>query len=74
MGRTFFKNGSNHQRKRVFIAVGEREGFMVDGSQKIGDLLHRAQLHTKVYVAPDENHASVVPTVLSRAIRFCSFN
>jgi len=71
-GRLFIENGANNRKNHVFIAVGEYEGFMVDGAKKIGALLQENQLHTDIYIAPDENHASVVPTVISRAVRFCS--
>lgn len=72
MGSLFIENGANNRKNHVFIAVGEHEGFMVDGAKKIGALLNENRLHMDIYIAPDENHASVVPTVVSRAIRFCS--
>lgn len=62
----------NERKNRIFIAVGEREGFMVNDATTIASLLNNAGLITESYVASDENHASVVPTVLSRALRFCS--
>ncbi|MGM9945677.1 MAG: alpha/beta hydrolase [Lysinibacillus sp.] len=72
MGKHFIANGANERKNRIFIAVGEREGFMVNDATTISSLLADCGLITESYVAPDENHASVVPTVLSRALRFCS--
>lgn len=61
---------TNERKNRIFIAVGEREGFMVNDATTMASLLADCGLTTENYVAPDENHASVVPTVLSRALRF----
>ena len=63
---------ANERKNRIFIAVGGREGFMVNDATTMASLLADCGLITESYVAPDENHASVVPTVLSRALRFCS--
>lgn len=68
----FIANGANERKNRIFIAVGEREGFMVNDATSMASLLADYGLITESYVAPDENHASVVPTVLSRALRFSS--
>jgi predicted alpha/beta superfamily hydrolase len=56
--------------KKIFIAVGEKEGFMVDGAKRLYDLLNGNRFPTGLYIAPEENHASVVPTTLSRALRY----
>lgn len=69
MGEQFIKAGRT-EGQRVFLAVGEKEGFMVEGTGKI-DALLKEHLPVEFYVAPEENHASVLPTVLSRGIRFC---
>jgi hypothetical protein len=74
MGNLLIENGANNGKHHVFIAVGEHEGFMVDDANRIGTLLNEYNLNIEIYIAPDENHASVVPTVVSRAIRFCSRN
>ena len=55
--------------KKLFIGVGELETFMVDDAKQINDYLEKI-MDTVFYVADDENHASVVPTVMSRALRF----
>ncbi|WAA09181.1 alpha/beta hydrolase-fold protein [Fervidibacillus albus] len=59
-----------HSNRHTFIGVGEKEGFMVDDAQEIVKILLSHQHSTEYYVAPEENHASVVPTVISRAFRF----
>lgn len=57
----------------LFIAVGGKEGFMVEDSDKMYQLLQPSfQNNIAFYKAEDENHASVVPTAMSRAIRFIS--
>ncbi len=58
--------------KGLFIAVGEKERLLVEQSKEIVTLFEEQQLPIEYYVAPDENHASVVPTVMSRALRFGS--
>ncbi|WP_107948695.1 alpha/beta hydrolase [Lysinibacillus parviboronicapiens] len=59
--------------ERLFIGVGELETFMVDDARQIvGDLENITDI--AFYEALDENHASVVPTVMSRAIRFVNKN
>lgn len=56
---------------KLFIGVGEKEGFMVED---VMALYHRLPSvmdgKTAYYVADDENHASVVPATLSRAFRY----
>ncbi|SHT60268.1 Ferri-bacillibactin esterase BesA [Mycobacteroides abscessus subsp. abscessus] len=70
MGQRYLENRAKDE-KRLFLAVGEQEGFMVESARKVEALL-KEHLTLERYVAPEENHASVVPTVVSRAIRFCS--
>jgi uncharacterized protein len=59
------------QDSKLFIGVGEKEGFMVEDALA---LYHRLPSSidekTLYYVADDENHASVVPATLSRAFRY----
>lgn len=52
------------------IYVGSEEGDMVADATTYYDALHQQQ--KELYVAPFENHASVIPTVMSRALRFIS--
>lgn len=52
------------------IYVGEKEGDMVADATTYYDAL--TQPKKELYVAPLENHASVIPTVMSRALRFLS--
>ena len=72
MGTRFIANGGAKRFAHIFMAVGELEGFMVEDAKKLSAMLKIAGLHVECYVAPEENHASVVPTVVSRALRFCS--
>lgn len=72
MGARFIAHGGSIKNTGVFISVGEREGFMVEDAKKMDTMLKIANLKVECYIAPGENHASVVPTVVSRALRFCS--
>jgi uncharacterized protein len=72
MGARFIADGGSKKNASIFTAVGEREGFMVEDAKKMYAMLKAAGLKVECYVAPEENHASVVPTVVSRALRFCS--
>ncbi len=53
----------------LMIAVGERESFMVEEARAFFEQLREPS--ATFYVVPNENHASVVPTVMSRAFRTC---
>lgn len=50
----------------LYIAVGGEEGHMVDDAK----VYHEKIAKSKLYIAVDENHASIVPTVMSRAFRY----
>lgn len=52
----------------LHIAVGERESFMVPEITSFYKELQSEK--ATLYVAPEENHASVVPTTISRLLRF----
>ncbi|BAC12662.1 hypothetical conserved protein [Oceanobacillus iheyensis HTE831] len=54
------------------LYVGEKEGFMVEDAKHLQQLFQHYNHDCKLYIAPDENHASVVPTIMSRALRFAS--
>lgn len=64
------KDASPNKLVSLFVIVGEREGFMVDDAKHFYEEL--PSMNKQLYVADDENHASVVPTTLSRVFRFCS--
>lgn len=64
-----FPNLDNSE-KNIFIGVGEKEGYMVDGAQKIYNKIKSFNNNCYLYVAPDENHGSVVVTSISRALRY----
>lgn len=70
MAQTYLLEGANVSRNRVFLAVGEQEGHMVDGAKRMDCLLRENGLPVELYIALDENHASVVPTVASRGLRY----
>ncbi|MFU7515862.1 alpha/beta hydrolase [Clostridium sp. HCS.1] len=54
----------------IFIGVGEKEGYMVDGAEKIHNKIKTFNENSTIYVAPEENHGSVVVTGISRALRY----
>jgi len=64
-----------HQQvnEQLFIGVGELESFMVDDARQMTAHLEKL-MDITFYEAMDENHASVVPTVMSRAIRSVNKN
>lgn len=66
-----FINDQDCKVSPLFVAVGSEEGFMVEDSEKMHELLQpRFMNNISFYKAEDENHASVVPTAISRAMRF----
>ena len=56
--------------KNIFIGVGEKEGYMVEGAEKIYEKIKSFNDNCTIYVAPEENHGSVVVTSISRALRY----
>ncbi|HAK41715.1 MAG TPA: alpha/beta hydrolase [Clostridium sp.] len=64
-----FPNLENSQ-KNIFIGVGEREGYVVEGAQKIYNKIKGFNNNCNIYIAPEENHGSVVVTSISRALRY----
>lgn len=68
----FIKN-QQFKSSPLFMAVGSEEGFMVEDSEKMYQLLQPLFMNNiSFYKAEEENHASVVPTTMSRALRFMS--
>lgn len=63
----FIDQQNTKQQHSLFVAVGEHESFMVTESKQFIEKL--ASPEAMYYVAPDENHASIVPTTMSRAFR-----
>ena len=55
---------------KLFLAAGEKEGFMADDAIKMAQTLAGDHSSCEWYIAPEENHASVVPAIISRAFRF----
>lgn len=71
----FHKQMKDIKKRRLFMSVGELERFMVDDANQLyAQLNERYQEYVDCafYLAPEENHASVVPTVMSRSIRFAN--
>lgn len=58
----------------IFIAVGENETFMVDDAKKMYHQLQPFVRKLDFYLGREENHASIVPHVISRAFRFVSMD
>ena len=56
--------------KNIFIGVGEKEGYMVEGAEKIYEKIKSFNDNCTIYVAPEENHGSVLVTSISRALRY----
>ncbi|MDV4149260.1 alpha/beta hydrolase-fold protein [Clostridium sp. AL.422] len=56
--------------KNIFIGVGEKEGYMVEGANNIYNKIMEFNDNCTIYVAPEENHGSVVVTSISRALRY----
>ncbi|HIX43545.1 MAG TPA: alpha/beta hydrolase [Candidatus Kurthia intestinigallinarum] len=57
-----------HSPKNLYVAVGEFERSMHAPIERL--LTHLSAVPHTFYIAPEENHLSVLPTVLSRALRF----
>ncbi len=64
-----FLNEHQEMREALFMSAGELENTMVDDARQMMSILEKI-MDVAFYEALDENHASVVPTVMSRAIRF----
>lgn len=62
--------GLENSDKNIFIGVGEKEGYMVEGAEKIYSNIKSFNNNTTLYIAPEENHGSVVITGISRALRY----
>lgn len=62
--------GLENSDKNIFIGVGEKEGYMVEGAEKIHKQIKSFNDNTTLYIAPEENHGSVVITGISRALRY----
>ncbi|GIN73661.1 IroE protein [Bacillus sp. J14TS2] len=65
----FLQKTDKQSDVKLFIAVGEHEAFMVNDAKQLFSQLER-DFNCSLYIAPEENHASVVPTTISRAFRF----
>lgn len=63
-------NAAVPDHNNIFITVGGEEGFMIEDAKQLVHILQQHQFNAKFYEAPEENHASVVPTIMSRMFRF----
>lgn len=54
----------------LYITVGGAEGDMVDDAKKFSEFALEKGIVNEFYVADHENHASVIPTTMSRVLRF----
>lgn len=59
------------KKPALFMAVGSEEGFMVENTSRFYEKC-KDQLKLDYYLSTGENHASVVPSTISRAFRFMS--
>jgi uncharacterized protein len=64
----YLKKANPLDLQKLYMAVGEREGFMVEDAKAFYNDL--PVLIKKLYIALEENHASVVPATISRSFRF----
>lgn len=54
----------------LFITVGGEEGDMVDDAARFVQIAATKHIPSTFYVAQEENHASIIPTTMSRVLRF----
>lgn len=54
----------------LFISVGGKEGDMVKDARKLKDMAEAKGIHSEFFIAQHENHASIIPTTMSRVLRF----
>ena len=57
-------------RKFCHFTVGGAEGDMVDDAKKFSEIAAEKGIKNEFYIAEQENHASVIPTTMSRVLRF----
>lgn len=60
------------ETRKLLITVGSEEKFMVDDAKELYTTISEyslPNLDARHYVAQEENHASVVPSIISRAFR-----
>lgn len=67
------ETGADHalDMSNVLITVGEQEHSMITDLRVLTDVWKKRRREAiRIYIASEENHASVVPTIMSRAFRF----
>lgn len=68
----YLKKANPLDLQKLYMAVGEREGFMVEDAKVFYKEL--PVFPKELYIALEENHASVVPATISRSFRFINEN
>lgn len=64
------QQAEQHFTAPLYIAVGGEEGDMVDDAQKFSAIASEKWINSEFFIAESENHASVIPTTMSRVLRF----
>ena len=54
----------------LYITVGGEEGDMVEDALKFHEVARNKGIESEFYIAQHENHASIIPTTMSRVLRF----
>lgn len=67
---TTLRNARGNYIAPLYISVGGGEGDMVDDAQKFYFIGKEKGIDSEFYIAEQENHASVIPTTMSRVLRF----
>ncbi|MFS0782054.1 alpha/beta hydrolase [Bacillus sp. 1P06AnD] len=68
----YLEKADSGQLQKLFIGVGECEGFMVTDAQHFYNSIPNGK--KTLFIAKEENHASVVPATMSRSFRFINDN
>ncbi|WP_042348165.1 alpha/beta hydrolase [Bacillus massiliigorillae] len=64
----YLEKANHNSLQKLYIAVGECEGFMVEDAKIFYDKI--PTVAKDLYIALGENHSSVVPTTMSKSFRF----
>ena len=67
---TILDQAQDSYHSPLYITVGGAEGDMVDDAKKFAEIAAEKGIRNEFYVADQENHASVIPTTMSRILRF----
>ncbi|MBD8034039.1 alpha/beta hydrolase [Solibacillus merdavium] len=67
---TMLQHVKNCYSTPLYITVGGNEGDMVVDAENFFEKANLKGIKSELYIAEGENHASVIPTTLSRVLRF----